>query len=57
MLKALELCFTIFQLCVSNLPDDILSVIVLSILMIQLSNVIVIQMQTCGDNELESDPH
>ena len=57
MLKAIELCFTIFQLCVSNLPDDILSVIVLSILMIQLSNVIVIQMQTCGDNELESDPH
>lgn len=57
MLKVLELCFTIFQLCVSNLPNDISSVIVLSMLMIQLSNVIVIQLQICGDNELESDPH
>lgn len=57
MLKVLELCFTIFQLCVSNLPDDISSVIVLSMLMIQLSNVIVIRLQICGDNELESDPH
>lgn len=57
MLKVLELCFTILQLCVSNLPDDISSVIVLSMLMIQLSNVIVIRLQICGDNELESDPH